>query len=191
MTRSPGEICGTHPAQKSWHEACWIGPDSTTSDHAAERARLWRPLCGKNAINRRYCGRWSRTPPASVAISVTAEQAAARCPYAYSQPPLGLIARSMPQIGHVFRVFTMHSQRLSRRGAGDWPRKLADLTASRGAVDLGSVLGFVLERELELGAIGDRPALVEVNVLLDDLGHPQIAERPGSGPDRLRCCVFP
>src|SRR5580700_8270845 len=55
----------------------------------------------------------------------------------------------------------------------------------------GSVLGFVLERELELGAIGDRPALVEVNVLLDDLGHPQITERPGSGPDRLRCCVFP
>ena len=55
----------------------------------------------------------------------------------------------------------------------------------------GSVLGFVLERELELGAIGDRPALVQVNVLLDDLGHPQIAERPGSGPDRLRCCVFP
>jgi len=55
----------------------------------------------------------------------------------------------------------------------------------------GSVLGFVLERELELGAIGDRPALVQVNVLLDDLAHPQIAERPGSGPDRLRCCVFP
>ena len=48
-----------------------------------------------------------------------------------SQPPLSLIARSMPQIGHVFRVFTMHSQRLSRQGAGDWTRKLADLTASR------------------------------------------------------------
>ena len=41
-----------------------------------------------------------------------------------------------------------------------------------------SVVGFVLEGELELGAIGDRPALVQVNVLLDDLGHPQIAERP-------------
>lgn len=26
--------------------------------------------------------------------------------------------------------------------------------------DLGSVLGFVLERKLELGAVGDRPALV-------------------------------
>jgi ribonuclease BN (tRNA processing enzyme) len=52
-------------------------------------------------------------------------------------------------------------------------------------------LGFVLEGELELGAIGDRPALVQVNVLLDDLRHPQIAERPGGRPDRLRCRVFP
>ena len=62
---------------------------------------------------------------------------------------------------------------------------------ARGAADLGSVAGFVLEGELELGAIGDRPALVEVNVLLDDLGHPQIVERPGGGPDRLRRGVFP
>jgi hypothetical protein len=67
--------------------------------------------------------------------------------------------------------------------------------APRGAVllpaDLGSVVGFVLEGELELGAIGDHSALVQVNVLLDNLSHPQIAERPGGGPDRLRCRVFP
>src|SRR5579859_1999334 len=50
----------------------------------------------------------------------------------------------------------------------------------------GSVAGFVLEGELELGAIGDGPALVQGNVLLDDFGHPQIAESPGGGPDRLR-----
>jgi hypothetical protein len=62
---------------------------------------------------------------------------------------------------------------------------------ARGAADLRSVAGFVLEGELELGAIGDRPALVQVNVLLDDLGHPQIAERPAGGPDRLRRRVFP
>src|ERR1700683_5370300 len=61
----------------------------------------------------------------------------------------------------------------------------------RGAADLGSVLGFVLEGELELGAIGDRPVLVQVNVLLDDLGYPQIAERPGGCPDRLCRRVFP
>jgi hypothetical protein len=30
------------------------------------------------------------------------------------------------------------------------------------------VLVFVLERELKLGAIRDRPVLVQVNVLLDD-----------------------
>ena len=53
------------------------------------------------------------------------------------------------------------------------------------------MIGFVLERELELGAIGDRPALVQVNVLLDDLGHPQIAKRPGGSSDRFRCGVFP
>ena len=55
----------------------------------------------------------------------------------------------------------------------------------------GLVLGFVLERELELGAVGDRSALVQGNVLLDDLGHPQIAQRSGCGPDRLCGRVFP
>jgi hypothetical protein len=73
----------------------------------------------------------------------------------------------------------------------DWPGKLAATTRQHGKADLGSVAWFVLEGELELGAIGDRPALVQGNVLLDDLGHPQIAERPGGGPDRLRRGVFP
>src|SRR5947209_1644677 len=89
-----------------------------------------------------------------------------------------------------FVVFTMRAKDHSGTAA-DWPRKLAHSTRKRGAAGLGSVAGFVLEGELELGAVGDRPALVQVNVLLDDLSHPQIAERPGGGPDRLCCGVFP
>jgi hypothetical protein len=42
---------------------------------------------------------------------------------------------------------------------GAWAR-LADPRCTRGSADQGSVVGFVLEGELELGAIGDRPALV-------------------------------
>src|SRR6516165_12819312 len=55
----------------------------------------------------------------------------------------------------------------------------------------GSEFVLVLERELELGAVGDRPALVQVNVLLDDFGHPQVADCLGGCPDRFRCGIFP
>ena len=79
-----------------------------------------------------------------------------------------------------------------RRRRSGWAAKAGALNPpAQGAADLGSLAGFVLEGELELGAIGDRPALVQVNVLLDDLGHPQITDRPGGSPDRLRCRVFP
>src|SRR5260370_40217945 len=54
-----------------------------------------------------------------------------------------------------------------------------------------SAVPLVFERELQLRAIGDPPALVQVNVLLNDLSHPQIADRPSSSPDRLRRRVFP
>src|SRR5258707_4670833 len=91
----------------------------------------------------------------------------------------------------MFLVFTTGAQGHPGMAAGLAPKADALNAPARGAADLGSVLGFVLEGELELGAIGDRPALVQVNVLLDDLGHPQIAEGPGGSPDRLRCCVFP
>jgi len=76
----------------------------------------------------------------------------------------------MPQSGHVFLVSMMRARRPfrhgSRIGPGSW-------------------------RILELGAVGDRPVLLQVDVLLDDLGHPQIAERPGGGLDRLGRRVFP
>src|SRR5215470_7099764 len=45
---------------------------------------------------------------------------------------------------------------------------------------------LVLERELQLRTIGDPPAIIQVNVLLNDLSDPQIADCPSSGPDRLR-----
>src|ERR1035438_10405685 len=98
----------------------------------------------------------------------------------------------MPPTGHVFLVFTMRAQGPFRHGSRIGPARAGALKPpAQGAADLGSLAGFVLEGELELGPIGDRPALVQVNVLLDDLGHPQITERPGGSPDRLRCCVFP
>src|SRR5215471_11096328 len=59
------------------------------------------------------------------------------------------------------------------------------------ACGTGSALGFVLERELQFGAVRDRPVLVQVNVLLGDFGHPKITDRLRSGPDRFRGCVLP
>src|SRR5215469_7117850 len=53
-----------------------------------------------------------------------------------------------------------------------------------------SALLLVLERELQLRAVGDRPVL-QVDVLLDDLSHPQIADRPSGDPDRLRRRILP
>src|SRR5215471_5147114 len=50
---------------------------------------------------------------------------------------------------------------------------------------------LVLERELELGAERDRAALVQVDVLRDDLGDPQIAEGLARGPDRVGGGVLP
>src|SRR5262245_56211241 len=61
---------------------------------------------------------------------------------------------------------------------------------ARGA-DLRSALLLVFERELQLGAVGERPALIQRDVLLNDLSHPQIAEGPGGRPDRLRRRIFP
>src|SRR6516164_7827607 len=43
---------------------------------------------------------------------------------------------------------------------------------------LGSALLLVFERELQLGAVGERPTLIQGDVHLDDLSHPQIAEGP-------------
>src|SRR5690348_2019499 len=54
-----------------------------------------------------------------------------------------------------------------------------------------SALLLVLERELQLCAVGDRPALVQVDVLLNDFSHPEIPDRPGGSLDRLRRRIFP
>ena len=54
-----------------------------------------------------------------------------------------------------------------------------------------SALGFVLERELELGPVGDRSGVVQGNVLLHDLRHSKIADCPRCRPDRLRGRVLP
>jgi hypothetical protein len=52
-----------------------------------------------------------------------------------------------------------------------------DAAPERLGLDPGPLLaGFVFERELELGAVGDRAALVEVYVLLHDLGYPEVAD---------------
>src|SRR5712691_2264533 len=56
---------------------------------------------------------------------------------------------------------------------------------------LDSLTVFVLERDLELGAVGDRPALVDMDVLLYDLGDPKIADRLPGGPYRLGGGLFP
>src|SRR5579872_5446040 len=66
--------------------------------------------------------------------------------------------------------------------AASWPAK---------GTDLGLTLLLVLERELKLGEVGDRPGLVQVNVLFDDFSHPQIAEGRGRRPDRLRRGILP
>src|SRR5215831_6469983 len=55
----------------------------------------------------------------------------------------------------------------------------------------GLLTALVLERELKLGAERDRPALVQVDVLRDDLGDSKIAERLARGPDRLGGGVLP
>ena len=55
---------------------------------------------------------------------------------------------------------------------------------SREEADQGSVLAFVFEGELKLGAVGDRSAFIQVNVLLNDLSHSKIADGPGRSPDR-------
>src|SRR5689334_14790712 len=57
-------------------------------------------------------------------------------------------------------------------------------------LDPGSALLLVLERELQLRTVGDRPVL-QVDVLLDDLSYPQIADRPSGDPDRLRRRILP
>lgn len=57
--------------------------------------------------------------------------------------------------------------------------------------DLESALLLVFKRKLQLGAVSDRPALIQVNILLDDFSYPQIADRPGCSPDRLRRRIFP
>src|SRR5215216_6183451 len=51
--------------------------------------------------------------------------------------------------------------------------------------------GFVLERDAKLRAIGDPAVVCQMDVLCDDLGDPEIAER---GPCRIeghRCGVLP
>ena len=78
------------------------------------------------------------------------------------------------------------ARRAGRIGPESWRQ-----SAGEGAADLGSVLAFVFERELKLGPVGDRAVLVQVNILLDDLSHPKIAERPGRSADRLRGRIFP
>src|SRR5580693_1350524 len=57
--------------------------------------------------------------------------------------------------------------------------------------DLGLALLLVLERELQLGAVGDRPGLVQVNVLFGYFSHPLTAEGRGRSPDRLRSGILP
>jgi hypothetical protein len=43
---------------------------------------------------------------------------------------------------------------------------------------------FVLEREAKLGSVGEAPVLPQVDVLCDDLGDPEIAERLAGSLDR-------
>ena len=50
----------------------------------------------------------------------------------------------------------------------------------------GSVLVLVLERELQLGPEGDSSAFVQVDVLLDDLSHPQVVEGQAASIDGRR-----
>lgn len=50
---------------------------------------------------------------------------------------------------------------------------------SVGRLGQRSVLAFVLERQLKLGAAGDRSALVQVNLVLGDLSRSKIADGPG------------
>ena len=100
-----------------------------------------------------------------------------------------------PLLPLVVRVFLGVSRRVGkdRPGVGGqgWPENWRTEPAPAREADQGSVLGFVLERELNLGAVGDRPAFVHVNVQLNDLSHPKIADCPGCRLDRLRCRLFP
>jgi hypothetical protein len=44
---------------------------------------------------------------------------------------------------------------------------------------------FVLQRDLTPGPAGDRPVLIEMDVLPHNLGDPDTADHLTSGPDRL------
>src|SRR5215471_11026700 len=82
-------------------------------------------------------------------------------------------------------------------GARNGSQRIAALPGSRDPlraltqVGGGSAVLLVLERERQLRAVGDRPALIQVDVLLNDLSYPEITDGPGSSPDRLRRRIFP
>src|SRR4029453_10817618 len=62
---------------------------------------------------------------------------------------------------------------------------------SRTTSPLASAAAFILEGELQLGAEGRDLALLDDQVLLDDLGDTQVAQRLGRPIHRRRCRLFP
>src|SRR5918994_2584641 len=62
---------------------------------------------------------------------------------------------------------------------------------SRTTAALASAAAFVLEGELQLGAVGRDLALLDDQVLLDDLGDAQVAQRLGRAIDRRLCRQLP
>src|SRR5215207_10513107 len=62
---------------------------------------------------------------------------------------------------------------------------------SRTTSALASAAAFVLEGELQLGAVGRDLALLDDQVLLEDLGDAQVAQRFGGAIDRRLCRQLP
>ena len=76
---------------------------------------------------------------------------------------------------------------------GEWPRRRSGPgpLAAPPPIRPGSALALVLERKLELGPEGDRPALAQVDVLPDHLSHPEVMQSLACSLDRLRGRVLP
>jgi hypothetical protein len=104
-----------------------------------------------------------------------------------------VVAVGHPDCGPCLALDRQWQDSMPRRAAAkaaakprwDWPANQSRKQPSR------RLLAFVLERNLQLRAIGDCASFVEMDVLLDDLGDPQIAEGLCRRFDRGRCSVLP
>jgi hypothetical protein len=162
--------------------------------HCAQSAQATPAPRGRLTVKRPHpSSQGSRSPMTAASPPVSAFQDPQPAPPHSFVRQAGLYIAVVMTNARICRrphVFTMRVRDMKASQAGLVPRTAHSNPSARGAGAL-LALRLVLERKLKLGPVGDRPALVQVNVLLDDLSYPEIAECPGGSPDCLRCRVFP